>query len=84
LVPNGQLIAAEVNCNGSTFDVAAVHRLFHLRLAPGPPHYDLGPTSGQIGYDVSPDGQRILVNSPAEGDPAPITVILNWSAKPDK
>ena len=84
LAPNGQLMAAEVNWNGSTFEVAEVHSLFHLRLAPGPPLYDLGPTSGQIGYEISPDGQRILVNSPAESDATPITVILNWSAKLNK
>jgi len=73
-------MAVEVNCTASTFEITAVHPLFHLRLAPGPPIYDLGPTAGQIGYDVSPDGQRILVNSPAEGDAAPITVVLNWPA----
>jgi eukaryotic-like serine/threonine-protein kinase len=81
LAPNSQLMVAEVNCTASTFGIVAVHPLFHMRLAPGPPIYDLGPTAGQIGYDVSPDGQRILVNSPAEGDLAPITVILNWAAQ---
>lgn len=81
LAPNSQLMAADVNWSGSTFEVAGVHSLFHLRLAPGAPLYDLGPTAGQIGYDVSPDGQRILMNSPAEGDVTPITVILNWAAQ---
>jgi eukaryotic-like serine/threonine-protein kinase len=84
LAPTSQLMAADVNLSGSTFEVAAVHPLFRLRLAPGPPIYDLGPTAGQIGYDVSPDGQRVLVNSPAENDAAPITVILNWTAKLNK
>jgi len=84
LAPNIQLMAADVSWNGSTFQVAAAHPLFYLRLAPGPPPYDIGPTAGQIGYDVSPDGQRILVNSPTEGDTAPITVILNWPAKLNK
>jgi len=84
LSPNSQLMAAAVNWRESTFEIAAVHPLFHLRLAPGPPIYDLGPTAGQIGYDVSPDGQRILVNSPAESDVTPITVILNWPAKLNK
>ena len=81
LAPNGQLMATEVNFTASTFEMAVVHPLFHLRLAPGPPLYDLGPTAGQIGYDVSPDGQRVLVNSPAEGDATPITLILNWPAQ---
>ncbi len=81
LTPNGQLMAADINWSGTTLEIAVVHSLFRLRLAPGPPIYDLGPTAGQIGYDVSPDGQRILVNSPAESDAAPITVILNWPAE---
>jgi Tol biopolymer transport system component len=29
-------------------------------------------------YDVSPDGQRFLINTSEAGDSAPITVILNW------
>ena len=29
-------------------------------------------------YDVSPDGQRFLINTSPTGNPAPITVILNW------
>jgi Tol biopolymer transport system component len=81
LSPNGQLMAADVNLSGTALEITAVHSLFRLRLAPGPPIYDLGPTAGQIGYDVSPDGQRILVNSPAETDAMPITVILNWPAE---
>ena len=84
LAPNSQLMVAEVNWGGSTFEVADVHPLFHLRLAPGPPIYDLGPAAGQIGYEVSADGQRFLVNSPVESDATPITVILNWPAKLNK
>jgi len=34
-------------------------------------------------YGVSPDGQRFLVNLAAdEGAASPITLILNWKAKP--
>ena len=84
LTPNGQLMAVDVKWSETTFEIAAVHPLFRLRLAPGPPTYDLGPTAGQIGYDLSSDGQRVLVNSPAETDAAPITVILNWTAKFNK
>jgi hypothetical protein len=34
-------------------------------------------------YDVSADGQRFLVNTAAEGTeraPAPITLVVNWTA----
>jgi hypothetical protein len=33
-------------------------------------------------YDISPDGQRFLMNTIIEEAPSPITVILNWKAKP--
>jgi hypothetical protein len=33
-------------------------------------------------YDVSHDGQRFLMNTIIEEAPSPITVILNWKAKP--
>jgi Tol biopolymer transport system component len=33
-------------------------------------------------YDVSSDGQRFLMNTVIEEAPSPITVILNWKAKP--
>jgi serine/threonine protein kinase len=33
-------------------------------------------------YDVSVDGQRFLMNTIIEEAPSPITVILNWKAKP--
>ena len=33
-------------------------------------------------YDISPDGQRFLMNTLTEEAAAPITVILNWKAKP--
>jgi hypothetical protein len=30
-------------------------------------------------YAVTPDGQRFLIVVPADDDPLPITVILNWT-----
>jgi Tol biopolymer transport system component len=33
-------------------------------------------------YDVSQDGQRFLMNTIIEEAPSPITVIVNWKAKP--
>ncbi len=33
-------------------------------------------------YDISPDGQRFLMNTVIEEAASPITVILNWKAKP--
>ncbi|HEY3202155.1 MAG TPA: hypothetical protein VGL03_00715, partial [Thermoanaerobaculia bacterium] len=43
---------------------------------------DLFQTPNSWGSDVMPDGQRFLVNLAAgESPPAPITVVLNWSAE---
>jgi hypothetical protein len=36
---------------------------------------------GVWGYDVSPDGQRFVMNLTAgEPVPPPVTVVLNWTA----
>jgi hypothetical protein len=39
-------------------------------------------TSDKQQYDVTADGQRFLINTPAEGaaSSAPLTVVLNWTA----
>jgi eukaryotic-like serine/threonine-protein kinase len=44
-----------------------------------------GITVNRQQYDVSPDGQRFLMNVPIEPEAAsPLTVILNWRAEPTK
>jgi len=69
---NSTLMAAEVNARGSNFQVRAVRSLFQrvVRMSVGNP------------YDVSIDGLRFLVNTipPAEQNPAPITLVINWTA----
>ena len=62
------LMAAEVTANGSRFDVGAVQRLFEVPMV-----------NGYWPYDVSPDGQRFLVNTLEEAV-APLTVVVNWPA----
>ena len=46
----------------------------------------IGGAVGQIAfsqnYMVSPDGQRFLMNTMIEETASPITVLLNWKAKP--
>jgi hypothetical protein len=39
-----------------------------------------GPQKQQ--YDVSADGQRFLMNTVSEESSSPISVVLNWRAKP--
>ncbi|MDO8795816.1 MAG: protein kinase [Vicinamibacterales bacterium] len=77
LSADNKLMAATVNGQGSAFEVGAVHALFevHRRLA-GYLGYGAGSN-----YDVSPDGQRFLVNAAVSGQTtAPITLIVNWTA----
>ncbi len=81
LAADSQLMAAEVDTRGSVFQVGAVRPLFRVLLKTGALRLDLSPTSGQIGYDASPDGKWFIVNSPPEGSPPPITLITNWTAK---
>ena len=66
-------MSAAVNGAGLAFEVGAVRPLFDTRAL----------TIGNTGsmYDVSPDGQRFLVNTLAEeAVPAPITLVVNWPA----
>jgi hypothetical protein len=64
-------MAAEVNGQGVDFQVVAERSLFQPALP-----------SGVIDpYDVSKDGQRFLVITPAETQQSSVmTVVVNWSA----
>jgi Tol biopolymer transport system component len=74
LAPDNKLMAAPVNGQVSAFEVGAVRPLFDTRPA------GLGPARSAV-YDVSPDGQRFLVNTLAEeAASAPITLVVNWPA----
>ena len=65
-----KLMAAAVSGHSSAFDVGPVQPLFDVR--PGGPRFS---------YDVSPDGQRFLVNTLVEDRAeAPITLVVNWPA----
>ncbi|HMG35549.1 MAG TPA: protein kinase [Blastocatellia bacterium] len=67
---DNKLMVAEVNVKGETLEVGAARPLFEIR--PGGP--------GNV-YDVTADGQRILVNMAVEQQTsAPITLVVNWTA----
>jgi hypothetical protein len=60
--------------NGAALDPGAPAPLFRTRLlAQGSQSVGL-PTS----YDVSPDGQRFLVNVQPEDLGPPVTIVLHW------
>ena len=50
--------------------------------APIPAHRFASPSVAESDYMVSPDGQRFLMNTIIEEATSPLTVILNWKAKP--
>ena len=75
LAPDDRLMAVSLKLNDKKVEVGTPKALFPLRIRPPG---TLGPH-----FAVSPDGQRFLVNTiVGEGETAPLTVILNWKAKP--
>jgi hypothetical protein len=43
-------------------------------------HYERGPVSGMVNYDVARDGQRFLmVRSEASSSPTQVEIVLNWT-----
>ena len=73
------VMAADVNGAGAAFQVGAVRRLFEVQRRR---ESYVGFGTGRV-YDVTPDGQRFLVDVVAEEQaalPPPIMVITNWTA----
>ena len=70
LSPDGQLMATEVRISGETVEVGATRTLFSgITIANG------------YGYDISPDGQRILATvARDQKSNEPITLVQNWAA----
>ena len=61
------VMAADIN-PGTTSSAGIPKRLFQR-----------GATFGNVDYDVSADGERLLINRPRDDAPdTPITVVLNW------
>jgi eukaryotic-like serine/threonine-protein kinase len=74
LASDQSLMAVAVKTIGATFDVGRAAPLFRTRIIPQGSQSIWFDTM----YDVSPDGQRFLINGPPEDPGPPITVILNW------
>jgi len=72
LAGGNQLMAAVVNTKGKDFEAGATKPLFRVLVGATPAG---GPT-----YDVAADGQRFLFVSPADSNPAPLNLVVNWTA----
>ena len=73
---DGKLMAVDVK-TAPRFEAGIPHALFDSRM--------WSPNAVAVfRYDVTPDGQRFLVNTPRQGEaaaaPEAITVVLNWTA----
>jgi Tol biopolymer transport system component len=73
LAPDGRLMAVQVD-GAREFKHGAPQPLFQTTLSVPAPN---SPESRRQ-YDVTPDGQRFLLNQPL-GD-TPLTIVLNWTA----
>ena len=72
MTSGGRMMAVAVHPAGGEFQFDPAHMLFQTRPIPGSLNQ----------YDVSPDGQRFLLNLPLEwSSAAPITVVTNWTEK---
>jgi Tol biopolymer transport system component len=75
LAPDQTLMAVPVSSKSGYFEAGPATPLFQTRLLA------IGSQIGGIGafYDVTPDGQRFLINGPTTDPGPPITVVLNWA-----
>jgi Tol biopolymer transport system component len=72
LSADGKLMAVEVDGGADTFEAGVPMPLFEPRVVS---------ISGDSPYDVAADGRRFLIKVPVEENaPAPVTVVLNWTA----
>jgi len=65
-----EFFACRLTFKGSEIEVATPQRLFHASV----------PGVG-VPYDVSTDGQRLLVDLAEEQESAPLFVAVNWPAE---
>ena len=71
IAPNNKLMAVTLTATGNRLEIGAPQPLFDLQPRNVTQDY----------YDVSPDGQRFLVNTTDEQlGAAPITLVVNWTA----
>jgi eukaryotic-like serine/threonine-protein kinase len=74
--PDWKLMAVEVT-TAPKFEAGIPKVLFQTQMRPG------GGSTNVFRYDVTPDGQRFLIDSESgsgDSDSIPVTVVLNWQA----
>jgi serine/threonine protein kinase/Tol biopolymer transport system component len=71
LARDGSITAVNVNGQGSTFEVGAGRPLFAAKAR-------LNVRLDASAYDISPAGDRVIVNTIGEEIATPITLVVNW------
>jgi eukaryotic-like serine/threonine-protein kinase len=75
--PDSTLMAVSVGASGATFQPGVPKPLFHAAVLGG----NGGGTGQAWRWDISPDGQRFLINTALEETTAsPVTIVLNWQS----
>jgi len=75
--PDSTLMAVSVSANGTAFQPGVPKPLFRAAVLGG----NGGGATGAWRWDVTPDGQRFLVNTALEDTAAsPVTIVLNWQS----
>jgi serine/threonine protein kinase len=67
VAPGDQFVAVTVETKGNAFSPGGTRPLFREALS-----------GAAFSYDVSPDGQRFLVNSLGDIGTSPFTLVINW------
>jgi len=67
VAPGDNFVGVGVESRGNAFSLGDARQLFRETLA-----------AAAFPYDVSPDGQRFLVNTYGETETSPLTLVVNW------
>jgi len=70
-----EMVAVEIHAKGEGLELGRPTPLFSFR-----PSLRIF-RQGMIGYDVSPDGKRFLINAAADENVRPLTLVVNWTAE---
>ena len=69
LDPGNQMMAAEVEVRGNSFEVRKAQPLFRAAVA-----------AFFSPYDVTPDGKRFVINTTTYSTNKSLTLVVNWTA----
>jgi Tol biopolymer transport system component len=70
-----EMMAVEVHAKGEGLELGSPTPLFNFR-----PSLRIL-RQGMISYDVSPDGKKFLLNTAADENTRPLTLVVNWPAE---